>query len=397
MPKKVVTPKIRGFICTNAHPTGCAVSVRRQIEIARAAGPGVGLGNVLVIGSSTGYGLGALISAVWGWGARALGVCYERPSRENKTASAGWYNVAEVQELARKEGRQLATINGDAFSHEMKYEVVKALSEGLGPVDLIIYSIASPRRKDPDSDHVWTSVIKPIDTPHGGKNILMPDEIVSTIDIEPASQEEIESTIKVMGGEDWELWIRRLAAEGLLADGARTLAFSYIGPRLTHSVYRTGTIGRAKEHLEETRRRLDILLDDLVRGNAWISVNKAAVTQASAVIPAVPLYKSLLYRLMKQSGTHENPIDQMIRLFRDHIGPGRTPTLDRYHRIRLDDLEMHPAIQAGIHELWKVVSTENLNEITDWVGFKREFRQLFGFEVEGVDYDEAVEIDRELN
>jgi enoyl-[acyl-carrier protein] reductase/trans-2-enoyl-CoA reductase (NAD+) len=397
MAKMVVSAKIRGFICTNAHPSGCAANVRGQVEAARAAGPGTGMGNVLVIGSSTGYGLGSLISAVWGWGAKATGVCYERPPREKKTASAGWYNAAELQHLARKDGKQVETINGDAFSHEMKDTVVRTLRSGMGPIDLIIYSVASARRKDPDSDQVWSSVIKPIDTPHGGKHIVLQDETVSTIDLEPASPEEIESTTKVMGGEDWELWIRRLAAEGLLADGARTLAYSYIGPRLTHSVYRTGTIGRAKEHLEETRKRLDFLLDDLVRGNAWVSVNKAAVTQASAVIPAVPLYKSLLYRLMKQTGTHETPIDQMIRLFRDHIGPGRTPTLDKHQRIRLDDLEMHPAIQAGIHELWKVVSTENLNEITDWVGFKREFRQLFGFEVEGIDYDEPVEIEREIN
>lgn len=397
MPKIVVAPKIRGFICTNAHPVGCAVNVRRQIETAMAAGPGAGVGNVLVIGSSTGYGLASLISAVWGWGARAVGVCYERPAKGERTASAGWYNVAELQDRARADGKHVQTINGDAFSNQLKTQMVETLHDGIGPVDLVIYSIASARRKDPDSDQIWSSVIKPIDTPHGGKHIAMPDEVVSTMDLEPATEEEITSTVKVMGGDDWELWIRRLASEGLLTDGARTLAYSYIGPRLTHPVYRTGTIGRAKEHLEATRDRLDYLLEDLVRGSAWISVNKAAVTQASAVIPAVPLYKSLLYRLMKESGTHENPIDQMIRLFRDHIGPGRTPTLDKHQRIRLDDLEMHPAIQAGIHELWKVVSTENLNEITDWVGFKREFRQLFGFEVDGVDYDEPVEIDRKLD
>jgi enoyl-[acyl-carrier protein] reductase/trans-2-enoyl-CoA reductase (NAD+) len=396
MPKAVVTPRIRGFICINAHPEGCATNVRRQIEAVKAACPGSGMGNVLVIGSSTGYGLGSLISAVWGWGARALGVCYERPSTGNKTASAGWYNLAEVHERARAEGRHVQTINGDAFSHEMKDRVVEALKCGIGPVDLVIYSIAAARRKDPDSDQVWSSVIKPIDTPHVGKHIVLRDESVSTIDLEPANEDEISATVKVMGGEDWELWVRRLAAEGLLTDGARTLAYSYIGPRVTHPVYRTGTIGRAKEHLEATRDRLDYLLADLVNGYAWVSVNKAAVTQASAVIPAVPLYKSLLYRLMKETGTHELPIDQMIRLFRDHIGPGRTPTLDRNQRIRLDDREMDPAIQAGIHELWKVVSTENLNDITDWVGFKREFRQLFGFEVEGVDYDAEIELDRPL-
>jgi enoyl-[acyl-carrier protein] reductase/trans-2-enoyl-CoA reductase (NAD+) len=274
--------------------------------------------------------------------------------------------------------------------------VTKALAERLGPADLVIYSVASPRRKDPDSDRVWTSVLKPIDTPHVGKHIDLRDESVSTVDLQPATEEEIEATVKVMGGEDWEIWVRRLVAEGLLTDGARTIAYSYIGPRVTHSVYRTGTIGRAKEHLEATADRLDALLGDLVLGNAWISVNKAAVTQASAVIPAVPLYKSLLYRVMKTAGTHEIPIDQMIRLFRDHIGPGRVPILDGHRRIRLDDREMDPSTQSHIHELWNVVNTENLNDISDWTGFKREFRQLFGFEVDGVDYDEPVEIEREL-
>lgn len=396
MALSVVSPKIRGFICTNAHPEGCAVSVRRQVEAARGVGDGASMGRVLVLGSSTGYGLASLIAAIWGWGAEALGVCFERPASEKRTASAGWYNLAEVHRLAREEGRRVATINGDAFSHEIKDEVVRTLADQFGPVDLVIYSLASPRRKDPDSDKVWTSVIKPIGTPHGGKHIELRDESVSTTDWDPATDEEIEATVKVMGGEDWELWVRRLAAEGLLADGANTVAYSYIGSRATHPIYRTGTIGRAKEHLEATCSRLNTLLIDLVGGHAWVSVNKAAVTQASAVIPAVPLYKSLLYRLMKETGTHELPIDQMLRLFRDHLAPGRTPKVDDLRRIRLDDREMDPAIQAGIAELWKVVSTENLNEISDWVGFKREFRQLFGFEIDGVDYDAPVEIDRQL-
>jgi len=395
MSKEVISPKIRGFLCVNAHPEGCAVNVRRQVEAARCAGPGSGLGNVLVIGSSTGYGLGSLITACWGWGANALGVCFERPP-SNKSASAGWYNLAEVHRLARDEGRQIETINGDAFSHEIKDQVVAALADRYGPVDTVIYSLAAPRRKDPDSDGVWTSVIKPIGTAHGGKHIELKEEAVSTMDLEPATDEEILATVKVMGGEDWELWTRRLLAENLLADRARVLAYSYIGPRVTHPIYRTGTIGRAKEHLEATAGRLDYLVKDLVDGDVWISVNKAAVTQASAVIPAVPLYKSLLYRVMKDAGTHEVPIDQMIRLFNDHIGAGKTPTLDEHRRIRLDDLEMKPAIQDKVRELWGIVSTENLNDISDWAGFKREFRQLFGFEVEDIDYETPVETDRQL-
>ena len=401
MPEVVVRPRIRGFIAANAHPEGCAVNVRRQVEAARGTGGGERLGTVLVLGSSTGYGLASLITAVWGWDAEALSVCYERPPRESKaggmkTASAGWYNLAKVHRLAKDEGRHVETINGDAFSHEVKEQVVERLSERFRPVDLVVYSLASPRRKDPDSDTVWTSVIKPVGTPHGGKYVELRDETVSTDHWEPATEEEIRATVKVMGGEDWEMWVRRLGAEGLLADGARTVAYSYIGPRVTHPVYRTGTIGRAKEHLEATGERLDALLADLVDGGAWVSVNKAAVTQASAVIRAVPLYKRLLYRLMKEAGTHELPIDQMVRLFRDHLGPGRTPEVDALRRIRLDDREMDPEIQAGVQKLWEVVSTENLSEISDWDGFKREFRQLFGFEVEGVDYDAPVEVDRQL-
>jgi enoyl-[acyl-carrier protein] reductase/trans-2-enoyl-CoA reductase (NAD+) len=381
------------LICANAHPVGCAQNVRGLVEKTRSAGPGSGIGNVLVVGSSTGYGLASLAAAVWGWGANALGVCFERSAEGSRTASAGWYNLAEGHRIARAEGRQLETINGDAFSHQMKEQVVATLRDRFGPIDIVIYSLASPRRKDPDSDHVWSSVIKPIGTPHGGKHIDLRSETVTSSDWSPATEEEIEETVKVMGGEDWEMWMRLLAAEGLLAEGARALAYSYIGPRVTHPIYRTGTIGRAKENLEATADRLDGLLEDLVNGGCWVSVNKAAVTQASAVIPAVPLYKSLLYRVMKEAGTHELPSDQMIRLFEDHIGPGRSPTVDRHRRIRLDDREMAPEIQRRVRELWEIVSTENLNDISDWSGFKREFRQLFGFDVEGVDYEQPVEID----
>lgn len=393
MSRTVVSPRIRRLICANAHPEGCAAKVRQLVEKVGSRGPSAGLGNVLVVGSSTGYGLASLATAAWGWGARTLGVCFERPIESKRTASAGWYNIAEIHRIARRQGRQVETINGDAFSHEVKDRVVEALAERFGPIDLVVYSLASPRRKDPDSDRVWSSVIKPIGTPHGGKHIRLQDESVTGVDLQPATDEEIGATVKVMGGEDWELWIRRLAAEGLLAEGARALAYSYVGPRVTHPIYRTGTIGRAKEHLEATADRLDLLMEDLVDGNCWISVNKAAVTQASAVIPAVPLYKSLLYRVMKEAGTHELPSDQMIRLFEDHIGPGRTPTLDRHRRIRLDDLEMATETQRRVQKLWEIVSTENLNDISDWSGFKREFRQLFGFDVEGVDYEQPVETD----
>jgi enoyl-[acyl-carrier protein] reductase/trans-2-enoyl-CoA reductase (NAD+) len=393
MAKKIVAPRVRRLICTNAHPAGCAANVRRLVEKVTESGPGEGLGNVLVLGSSTGYGLASLATAVWGWGANGLSVCYERAPEGSRTGSAGWYNIGEAHRIAREQNRLVETLNGDAYSHEIRRQVVEILRNRFGPLDLVIYSLASPRRKDPDSDTVWSSVIKPIGTPHGGKHIDLSSENVTGHDIEPATDEEIGSTIKVMGGEDWEMWVRLLAAEGLLADGARALAYSYIGPRVTHPIYRTGTIGRAKEHLEETAKRLNLLLEDLVDGHCWVSVNKAAVTQASAVIPAVPLYKSLLYRVMKEAGTHELPSDQMIRLFEEHIGSGRTPTLDAHRRIRLDDQEMSPETQRRVQELWEIVDTDNLSEISDWAGFKREFLQLFGFEVEGVDYDAPVETD----
>ncbi len=393
MAKAIVTPRVRRLICANAHPQGCAVNLQHLVEKVAQAGPESGLGNVLVIGSSTGYGLASLATAVWGWGANALGICFERPPKGTRTASAGWYNIAEAHRIARGQGRQIETLNGDAFSNEMREQAVAILRDRFGPLDTIIYSLASPRRKDPDSDTVWNSVIKPIGTSHGGKHIELRSETVTGHDLEPATDDEIDATVKVMGGEDWELWIRLLAAEGLLADGARALAYSYVGPRVTHPIYRTGTIGRAKEHLEATAKRLDSLLEDLVGGNCWVSVNKAAVTQASAVIPAVPLYKSLLYRVMKEAGSHELPSDQLIRLFEEHIGPGRTPTLDAHRRIRLDDLEMSAETQRRVQELWEIVDTENLNKVSDWSGFKREFLQLFGFEVDGVDYEQPVEID----
>jgi len=393
MPKVVVTPRIRGFLCTNAHPAGCAANARRQVDLARGAG--AGLGRVLVVGSSTGYGLSSLVTTVWGYGARALGVCLERPASGERTASAGWYNLAELHRLAHDERRELRTINGDAFAHEVKDQVVEALRE-LGPVDLVVYSVASPRRKDPDSERVWTSVLKTVGSPARAKHIDVRDESVTTVDVEPATEEEIEATVKVMGGEDWELWIRRLLDERLLSRGARSVAYSYVGPRVTHPIYRSGTIGRAKQHLEATAGRLHVLLAERIGGGAWVSVNKAAVTQASVVIPAVPLYQSLLYKVMKDGGTHEQPLDQMLRLFRDHLGPGREPQLDASRLIRLDDHEMEAGVQARVHELWTQVTTENLNELSDWPGFKREFRQLFGFDVELVDYDEPVEIDRPL-
>ena len=396
MSEQVVQPRIRGFIATNAHPDGCAAEVRRQVEVAKAAGIPTGWRNVLVIGSSTGYGLASLLAASFGAGANALGVCFERPSTEDRTGSAGWYNLAEAHRLAREEGRVLRTVNGDAFSHEVKQQAIDELREQLGPVDLVVYSLAAPRRKDPDSDAAWSSTLKPIGRSYSGKSIDLRSEAVTEVSLDPATDEEIESTVRVMGGEDWDAWLRALLDAGLLAEGARTVAYSYIGPPVTEAIYRQGTIGRAKEHLEATAQGLDGLLRERVGGGAWVSINKAVVTQASAAIPAVALYMSILFKLMKARGTHEGPIEQIVRLYRDHLAPGRTPATDEERRIRLDDLEMQPDVQAEVTQLWEQVSTENLRELSDYAAYRRYFERLFGFSVPGIDYAQPTEVHRNL-
>jgi len=398
MPLQTVSPRIRAFICLNAHPAGCAANVRAQVERLRREAPGKGLGSVLVIGSSTGYGLASLVTAVFGYGARAVGVCLERPPKGDRTASAGWYNLAAVHRLARAEGRTVETVVGDAFSDEVRAETIGRLQRagGNGKIDLVVYSLASPKRTDPKTGVSYNSEIKPIGAPFKSKNITLSDDKVGTIEIAPASDAEIEATRKVMGGEDWELWVDALLGADLLAPGARTVAYSYIGPELTTAIYRSGTIGRAKEHLEATAHALGDKLRARVGGAAYVSVNKAIVTQASAAIPVVPLYISLLYKVMKEFGTHEGAPEQIERLFRDHLGPGRTPVLDAGGRIRIDDLEMEPRVQSRGVGLWPQVTTENLFDITDYAGFKREFRALFGFEVPGVDYSVPVETDIQI-
>ena len=396
MAEQVVQPRIRGFIATNAHPDGCAENVRAQLAMAQAQLPGAGIGSALVVGSSTGYGLASTLCACFGYGAKTFGVCFERPSTEERSGSAGWYNLAEAHRLAREDGRTLETINGDAFSHEVKRKAIEALRERFGKLDLLVYSLAAPRRQDPDGETVWNSALKPIGEAYSGKAMDMRSEQVVERAIEPASDEEIESTLKVMGGEDWAAWVEALRDADLLADGFRTVAFSYIGPEVTHAIYRSGTIGRAKEHLEATARQLTDLLHDCCDGEARVSVNKAVVTQASAAILAVALYMSILFKVMKANGTHEGPMEQMVRLFRDHLGPGATPIADEEGRIRLDDLELRPEVQAEVAALWERVNTENLDEVSDYAGYRHYFRRLFGFEVEGIDYDAPTEVHREL-
>lgn len=395
MPEVVIEPRIRGFISLTAHPDGCAANVREQIALAQGGAPGTAIGSVLVIGSSTGYGLASAIVAAFGYGARVLGVCFEKPPEGDKPGSAGWYNLAEATRIATAEGRTLQTINADAFLPETKEVVIAALRDGIGPVDLVIYSLAAPRRKGADGT-VWNSALKPIGEAYRGRGFDQRSEQVTTSSIEPATDEEIAATTKVMGGEDWTDWIVALRDAGMLAPHARTVAYSYIGPEVSAPIYRRGTIGRAKEHLEATAHDLHRMLDDGQGGGAWVSVNKAIVTQASAAIPAVPLYIAILYRVMKQRGQHERAIEQIVRLFREQIGPGHTPTTDDVGRIRMDDWEMSDAVQAEVSALWDRVTTENLAETTDYAGYRDEFQRLFGFGVKGVDYAKPTEIDRPL-
>jgi enoyl-[acyl-carrier protein] reductase/trans-2-enoyl-CoA reductase (NAD+) len=397
MPLQTVAARIRGFICLNAHPAGCAENVRAQVETAqRMAGPvapGAGLSHALVVGASTGYGLASLATTAFGYGARAVGVCLERPPQGDKTASAGWYNLAALGRLARDAGRDIAFVNGDAYTDEVKGQTIELLKKRGAKLDSFVYSLASPKRTDPKTGVTHTSVLKPLGAPFVSKSIGLGNDQVQTVEIAPATEADVEATRKVMGGEDWELWMRALLDAGVVAAGCRTVAYSYVGPELTHPIYRSGTIGKAKEHLEATARGLAAELGARVGGAAYVSVNKGLVTQASSAIPVVPLYISLLYKVMKAAGTHEGTAEQIARLFRDHLAPGRTPKLDDGGRIRVDDLEMQPDVQKRVSELWGEVTTENLFALTDYAGFKQEFRSLFGFEVPGVDYAVPVETD----
>jgi enoyl-[acyl-carrier protein] reductase / trans-2-enoyl-CoA reductase (NAD+) len=381
----IVAPKIRGFICTTAHPEGCAANVRSQIDYVKSRGPlPHSPKKVLVIGASTGYGLASRIVPAFGGGAATIGVFFEKPGVENKTASAGWYNSVAFEEAAAEAGLYAKSFNGDAFSKEIKEAVIAAIKADLGQVDGIVYSLASPRRTDPETGEVYKSVLKPIGQSYSQKNLNTDTAEVNSVSIEPASDEEIAHTVKVMGGEDWELWLDALAEAGALADGFSTVAYSYIGPDLTYPIYTNGTIGRAKEHLEDSAARINARFG---AGSAYVSVNKALVTQASSAIPVVPLYISLLYKVMKEAGLHEGCIEQIQRLFADHLASGGTPVLDEKGRIRIDDWEMRADIQAAVASAWETVTTENLSAISDFSGYKKEFLRLFGFGLEGVDYE----------
>jgi enoyl-[acyl-carrier protein] reductase/trans-2-enoyl-CoA reductase (NAD+) len=395
MPNQIIKRRSRGFICVNSHPEGCRKNVERWVDGVRGKIPaGVsGPKNVLVIGASTGYGLASRIAAAWGCGAKTLGVFFERPPEGDKVATAGHYNTVALHALARQDGLFAASINGDAFSDDIKRAAADALRSQMGPVDLVIYSLAAPKRTDPRTGLAHNSVLKPVGQAYTNRTIELDSEKVVDVTLQPANESEIADTVAVMGGDDWRRWMEMLLAEKLLAEGARTLAYSYIGPEITWPIYRDGTIGQAKKDLERVASGLDATLASKLGGNAWVSVNKAVVTQASAAIPVVPLYLSVLPMIMKKKNLEEGPLEQMRRLFTDVLCAAQPMKLDEARRLRLDDREMRGDVQADVAAIWPRVTTENLREITDFAGFQKEFRGLFGFEVEGVDYEQPAETD----
>lgn len=387
----IVAPKIRGFICTTAHPTGCAKHIADQIAVVKGRGPiADGPKKVLVIGSSTGYGLSSRIAAAFGSNAATIGVFFEKPAEPTRCGTAGWYNTAAFETEAKAAGLYARSFNGDAFSDAMKAQVVEAIKADLGQVDCVIYSLASPRRTHPKTGEVFKSVLKPIGTTYTNKNLNTGTGEVNEVTIESANEDEIAQTVAVMGGEDWEMWMDALQSAGVLAEGVQTVAYSYIGPEVTWPIYKNGTIGSAKEDVERAQRALDAKLAPL-KGKAWVSVNKALVTQASSAIPVVPLYISLLYKAMKDAGTHEDCIEQMDRLFRDRLYNGH-PQPDEAGRIRVDDWEMVPAVQQLVAERWQIVNTANFPELGDFEGYQSSFLRLFGFGLGGVDYEADVDV-----
>lgn len=383
----IVEPKVKGFICTTAHPAGCKESVRRQIAYCKEKGMVEGPKKVLVIGSSTGYGLASRIAVTYGYGADTIGVAFERESNGRRTATAGWYNTKAFEEFAKEDGYYAKSFNGDGFSEEMKNQVIETIRKDFGKVDMVVYSMAAPRRTMPDGTTV-SSVLKTVGKELTNKTIDLRNNEIKDVTVPVTNEEEIENTVKVMGGEDWEAWIQALVDADVLSDNAVTLAYSYIGPELTHAIYKEGSIGQAKKHLFDTSKKLTKEFE--AKGlKAYISVNKALVTQSSAAIPIVPLYISLLYKIMKKEGLHEGCIEQMNRLFIDKL-PAKETDAEGY--IRLDDWEMEDKVQNEITKLWDLVTTENIGELGDIEGYWEDFYHMFGFHYDNVDYSADVEI-----
>ena len=385
----VIQPKVRGFLCTTSHPTGCLENVRRQVAHLQGKGEVVdGPKRVLVLGASTGYGLASRITAAFGSGAATIGVFFEKPGSERKPGTAGWYNSAAFHQLAEEAGLYAKSFNGDAFSDEMKARVISLIKEELGQVDLVVYSLAAPRRTHPRTGEVFSSTLKPIGRATTQKGVNTDKEAIQDFHLEPATQEEIDHTVAVMGGEDWEMWMTALAEAGVLAEGIKTTAYTYIGEKITWDIYWHGTIGAAKQDLD---RRVAGIRERLapLAGDARVSVLKAVVTQASAAIPAMPIYLAILFKVMKARGVHEGCVEQIDRLFRDRLyGDGM---LDDEGRLRVDQLELDPAVQAEVAGIWEQIDTDNLKSLADFDGYRQEFLQLFGFGVEGVDY--AADVD----
>lgn len=383
----VVQPKVKGFMCTTAHPEGCRAAVKAQIDYVKAQPKTEGPKKVLVIGASMGYGLASRIAFTYSCDADTIGIIFDKPGKEKRTASAGWYNTAAFEEFAAADGYFAKTINGDAYSQEIKDKTIAMIQEEWGKADMVVYSIAAPRRTAPDGK-TYRSVLKTIGQEYSNQAIDLMTNEISEVTIPTANQEEIEATVKVMGGEDWKLWIKALKEAGVLADNAVTVAYSYIGPKLTHPIYYDGTIGQAKKDLYKTADELQEEVDGL---KAYVSVNKAVVTQSSAAIPIVPLYMSLLFKVMKEKGLHEGCIEQMYRLVHDRLCLENVVT-DENRLIRLDDYEMKPEVQDAVAGLWGQVSKDNITELGDIEEYWQEFYEIFGFRIDGVDYEADVNI-----
>ncbi|MDT8399306.1 MAG: trans-2-enoyl-CoA reductase family protein [Pseudomonadales bacterium] len=386
----IIKPRVRGFMCVTAHPVGCEANVKHQIDYVKSRGKlSRGPGRVLVIGASTGYGLASRITAAFGCGAATLGIFFEKAGMPEKTGSAGWYNSAAFHKFAAAEGLYAHSINGDAFSDDIKQKTIDLIRQDLGQVDLVVYSLAAPRRQHPKTGEVFNSTLKPIGKDITLRGINTDKEEIQEMSVPAASEQEIASTVAVMGGEDWQMWIAALSAAGVLAQGAKTTAYTYLGAELTWDIYWNGTIGAAKKDLDQKALSIRQQLS-AIGGDARVSVLKAVVTQASSAIPVMPLYLSLLFKVMKQAGTHEGCIEQVELLFRESLY-GATPRLDADGRIRVDYKELEPAIQSQVAALWSQVESDTIAELSDFAGYKTAFLQLFGFKVPGVDYEADVD------
>ncbi len=393
----IIKPKTRGFICTTTHPTGCEENVKEQIAYTKAQGPIANAPKrVLVVGSSSGYGLSSRIAAAFGGGASTIGVFFEKAGTEKKTGTAGWYNSAAFDKIAKEEGLYSKSLNGDAFSNEAKQKTIDLIKADLGQIDMVVYSLASPVRKMPETGEVIRSSLKPIGKTYTATAIDTNKDVIIEASVEPASEQEINDTVTVMGGEDWELWMAALNDAGVLADGCKTVAYSYIGTELTWPIYWEGALGKAKMDLDRAATALNDKLS-AKGGTANVAVLKSVVTQASSAIPVMPLYIAMVFKKMREEGVHEGCMQQIYRMFTQRLyrEDGEAPAVDEANRLRLDDWELREDIQAHCQKMWPQVTTENVKELTDYAEYKEEFLKLFGFGVDGVDY--TAEVNPEVN